>query len=894
MINLTINRTTCLIFLILLAPELPCQIYVDVSNTSGIEDGETWVTAFSRLNTAIEIAQSQDEIWVRQGIYTPVMSGDRHASFTINKGIKLYGGFSGQELSVTDRNPSFHSTLSGDIGLIGDHTDNSFTIMKIDLINTTSIVIDGFIFEEGTAVDTDIVPGFYHPGRAGGAVFVEIHDVSESTPLQFVNCIFQRNSAITDGGAVFFTTLMNETTSLPVFVDCAFKNNSAFRDGGAVSCAGTRMLTDVPFIVNSIFEDNVAFTGGAIKCNVGTGYFMVSTSRFLRNISRGSGGALTIAMYDTSVLKLTNLEFYRNGANLGSGADAYLSTDFGGRKVILIDSCYSTESLDIRNDTIRGYGQFIGGTLITEDLQIHVSNCRVHRSGMRFDNGGFDFNVSNSYFVNAPDIVLSGAENIFIHNTVFSNSSLSFVMRREKEYDFVNVVSYNLERGFLQVSGDTTSKINVYNSIFYTGDSAPEGYLLTGGNIQLHLINCLLDKGDLDNSVKKLLPTQKLPSLDTSMILLGRDPRFLDPVNLDFRIAHCSPAVNMGNTDILTLKSIVIDIYGNARIRENVVDIGVYEVAEIFAISIDSIFHNYCGVNGMGIVVFSVQPESEPFLAYLVNESGEIMSEFSGLEDGEYMLHVQSTQNCKDSTGLSIENSPALTAIVLTQMLTCSDRSDGVAEVVILSGSPPYELLWSTGSASEVISDLSKGDYRLTITDAQKCTLIDTAVVVGPETMIIQSLIVDPSHSMASDGAIVVSVSGGSPPYTLLWNNGEVSGALYGLDIGAYSVTVTDRNGCTIAETITLTGIHDIDDGIQVYPNPASAAESLVVEYYNDRQLDILDLKVYDMTGRPVFSNTYALGIGLNVLDVKLELPSALYLLTFAHTDKVFKIVVMN
>lgn len=83
--------------------------------------------------------------------------------------------------------------------------------------------------------------------------------------------------------------------------------------------------------------------------------------------------------------------------------------------------------------------------------------------------------------------------------------------------------------------------------------------------------------------------------------------------------------------------------------------------------------------------------------------------------------------------------------------------------------------------------------------------------------MVIECMGVNPSTPTASDGQMSVSITGGTPPYTIIWSNGNVSPAINNLSVGEYSVTVIDYYGDFSAETsCTLSTVLDCDFGVYV------------------------------------------------------------------------------
>jgi len=90
--------------------------YVD-AHAVGQNDGSSWNDAFRDLQNALGEANAGDQIWVADGVYKPAgPGGDRNATFRLISGVSLYGGFSGNETSLEQRNWSLHqSILSGDL-----------------------------------------------------------------------------------------------------------------------------------------------------------------------------------------------------------------------------------------------------------------------------------------------------------------------------------------------------------------------------------------------------------------------------------------------------------------------------------------------------------------------------------------------------------------------------------------------------------------------------------------------------------------------------------------------------------------------------------------------------------------------------------------------------------
>ncbi len=133
-------------------------IYVDASAT-GRQDGRSWGGAFRTLDEAFDLVErcpDAHEIWVKEGLYYPTDGTDRNATFDLPEGVTIYGGFAGTESLVSQRNYLMHqSILSGDIGMVGDSTDNVFHVITNTAL-VDSCTLDGLFIRHGTANGTNL------------------------------------------------------------------------------------------------------------------------------------------------------------------------------------------------------------------------------------------------------------------------------------------------------------------------------------------------------------------------------------------------------------------------------------------------------------------------------------------------------------------------------------------------------------------------------------------------------------------------------------------------------------------------------------------------------------------------------------------------------------------
>ena len=224
------------------------RIYVDKDATSGGNDGTSWADAFTSLKSATDLAGAGVEIWVADGTYYPATS-DRSASFAVLNGVKVYGGFNGTETQLTQRDWNTNATiLSGDIGTMGNSSDNSYHVVSLLGVSATT-VFDGLIIQEGNANN-----GTY-PNDRGAGVYNDGINGGNSSPT-FQNCIFRWNNALTMGGAMLNIANGGGTTS-PILNGCLFYENSSAQ-GASILNATFSGGANAMIITNCTFADNGA------------------------------------------------------------------------------------------------------------------------------------------------------------------------------------------------------------------------------------------------------------------------------------------------------------------------------------------------------------------------------------------------------------------------------------------------------------------------------------------------------------------------------------------------------------------------------------------------------------------------------------------------------------
>lgn len=220
-------------------------------------DGSSWSTAFGDLQQALAIAMEGDEIWVAKGIYLPTQSSDRDVAFVVPSGVKLLGGFAGDEANPTHRDFALNRTiLSGAIGAPLNDADNSYTVV-IFWNASPQTLLDGFEISGGNA--NNPVEGV-NPSNCGGAIFNDGANGASSPTIS--NCFFRSNRAFY-GGAIYNNAQQGNCTMTRI-IKCEFLENDASLEGGAVFNQGSNNGQCNLTIKDCNFEGNQASYGAGI------------------------------------------------------------------------------------------------------------------------------------------------------------------------------------------------------------------------------------------------------------------------------------------------------------------------------------------------------------------------------------------------------------------------------------------------------------------------------------------------------------------------------------------------------------------------------------------------------------------------------------------------------
>jgi len=243
-------------------------VFVD-ADANGNNNGTSWADAFNELQSGLDAAEpTGKEVWVATGTYKP--PAVRTASFQLRSGVNVYGGFAGTETARSERDWNLNPTvLSGDIGAIGNPSDNSIHV----LLGADSARLDGFRITGGNADGTG-------SNRYGGGMY------NNAVSPVVANCTFDSNAAYEGGAAMansgcapeinkcvfrdnivshYGAGIANYNSAAAIVTNCVFDRNTGSYWGGGIYNNGSS-----PSIVNCVFSGNVTGRGGAVANAAGS------------------------------------------------------------------------------------------------------------------------------------------------------------------------------------------------------------------------------------------------------------------------------------------------------------------------------------------------------------------------------------------------------------------------------------------------------------------------------------------------------------------------------------------------------------------------------------------------------------------------------------------------
>lgn len=518
--------------------KVPQRYYVDSVNIAGTHNGNSWATAYNKLEDALLLTGSNDTIWVAKGTYQPAYG----SSFKMRNGTAIYGGFNNTDTGFVQRNYVQNKSI-----LKGNARSVIVNDCSVKAMMTNASLLDGFTVTGGEAIAStgggmtnlfaaptirNVIfsgnTGSVYPGGGGGMYNWY------SSPI-LTNVTVSGNRASSSGGGMF------NLYSSPVITNSTIFGNTAGGIGG-----GMYNWYSSPVLTNSIISGNTCENGSGAT---GGGMYNLFSNPVLTDVlfdgnrsasfaGISAGGAM--ANYTGSPV-LTNVIFSRNRAD---NTHLVIVTDPGA------SSC---------GGAVANYNN----SVVTCNNVVFDSNYCVQPVTPSRTFGGAIFNNKDSSSASVMANAVFYNNSAAVGAAIYSDSAINYM---------VNATFYNnkYSNGFTYAAVyDRASRLKLVNCIFHghAGITAelPVSYIVHNSYNSLDSFAGNSGNGNIIDTSSPFANKLHPKGLDGTWLTSD------DGLQLNF----CSAAVNAGNND--SVANTPLDILGHTRIKNSITDMGAYE-----------------------------------------------------------------------------------------------------------------------------------------------------------------------------------------------------------------------------------------------------------------------------------------------------------------------------
>ncbi|MES2619750.1 MAG: T9SS type A sorting domain-containing protein [Bacteroidota bacterium] len=724
-------------------------VYVD-SSATGANSGTSWANAYTNLQQALLNSVAGNEIWVAKGTYYP-SDTNRLAHFDLKDNVSMYGGFAGNETSLSQRIPNTSETiLSGDIGLKGDTADNSCHVLFAHWVYENT-VLDGFTVEYGHA--TLFILG--QVSKDGGGLYLD------ECRFAISNCVFRYNYSTESGGAIDWGG-----GSQMIFTNCIFYRNVSGMAGAVYGFSGFGVMRNCHFIENSTYIGQYSNSAGAMVARSIDLY----NCTFRKNHAKSVAGAVFVNAFAKLYECVFDSNYCTNGGGavyMNEGQNLFYKCTFsnnyttgtgsrgGALELYEADGYSNIDNCNFVNNRCEGDG----GAIYIFDSRARIRNCIFNSNFSRWRGGALAF--------------VSGDKVLTLHNS-----------------------------NFIKNNADSLGKAFFDWNIWYTGTRVNNCIFSNNGLPEIQR-----QTGSYVTHVRHSI----VQTPDTGVGNIVANPSFVDTVGIDgiagtvdddFRLQANTVGINQGLADTSVYFLLPEDYAGNPRIIDTI-DIGAYEwnnCADTLGNAIAGNDTVLCGFASQARLYASLPQngtgrwrviEGVGYIDTMYSRNTKIVQVLWGTTKAEWI-----TQYCgitKRDT-VTIVKSTALSNVTITAGGPLSFCTGGSVSLSVPATYTAYR--WSNGATTSSITVSNSGSYSVSVTASSGCTTTGSSTV----TVTMYSNPSKPSiaHSgdtvLCGNETITLNAPGGYSAYE--WTNNSTASSVTVSDSGNYAVRVKNSNGC--------------------------------------------------------------------------------------------------
>lgn len=226
-------------------------------------------------------------------------------------------------------------------------------------------------------------------------------------------------------------------------------------------------------------------------------------------------------------------------------------------------------------------------------------------------------------------------------------------------------------------------------------------------------------------------------------------------------------------------------------------------------LSVDSITNILCSGDSTGQIQVSGSGGVAPYSFTLDDGNFGTLGSFTNLPAGIYMVRIKDSQNCEDSTKVSLlESAPLLSLMQIDAPISCYGAHDGAISVSSAGGNGNLQYVWQGFPDTDSnLLNLSPGNFIVTISDQAGCNTTDSIRLSEPPQIFSNlTLLSDLTCRNSSDAVVEAMVSGGSSGFTYTWSAGLGNGnQVTQVPSGKLILEVSDSRACIKRDSIRIT-----------------------------------------------------------------------------------------
>lgn len=217
---------------------------------------------------------------------------------------------------------------------------------------------------------------------------------------------------------------------------------------------------------------------------------------------------------------------------------------------------------------------------------------------------------------------------------------------------------------------------------------------------------------------------------------------------------------------------------------------------------VNNVFDATCYDEEDGVVDMSTLGGTYPYFYQWSNgfQTEDLINVFAN----GYTLSVVDDNNCLDTMSVVIDQPDSIEISFTSTDPSCFGEEDGSMSVSAIGGTPGYDITWSDFNPNPVRTNVAAGLYSVFVRDLNNCIAIDSVRLSTPPEILISDSVIGASCNGATDGAVLIDVNGGVPPYTFSWSDNSVDSNRENIPAGVYRLTVTDQQLCTAELTAVV------------------------------------------------------------------------------------------